>query len=296
MIRYQFVLLSLLLLLSATRPTRALSLLLCGGAQVTEDEVTLVGGKPTLKEIWHWRPEQSVGLPIPLMRKFITTDDCKSVSQGSEILITSSGDAVALVSHSTGNTLFYATVKNAHSAELLPGGLIVVASSSDSDGQGDRIILFDRREAEKPLMTLPLTAAHGVVWDHKRNVLWALGGKELVRLRVDSTGASPQLVPEKSVPLPAREGHDLQIVDDCSSLLVTNTKTVFWVDPDRMSFEPYEPFRGIGEIKSLSINPKTKQIAFTRADPNVWWTYTLHFLNPEQQLVLPTMIYKVRWF
>ena len=297
MSRYRPALLSLLLILSATRFTRSSTLLLCGGAQVTEDEVTSFQGKPALKEIWHWRPEESEGLPIPFMRKFITTDDCKGVSHGSEILITSSGDAVALVSHATGKTLFYASAKNAHSAELLPGGLIAVASSSDSDGEGDRIMLFDRHRSEKPLVTLPLTAAHGVVWDNKRNILWALGGKELVRIRVDlAVASSPRMIAEKSVLLPAQEGHDLQLSDDCSTLYVTNTKTVFRVDPDLMSFTPYDPFHGIGQIKSLSINPDTRQIAFTRADPGVWWTYTLRFLNPDQQIVLPAMIYKVRWF
>jgi antitoxin (DNA-binding transcriptional repressor) of toxin-antitoxin stability system len=296
MLRYRLFPLALLLVLFVPRLSWGSSLLLCGGAQVTENEVALVEGKPTLKEIWHWRPEESEGLPMPLMRKFITTDDCKAVSQGNEILITSSGDAVALISHATGKTLFYATVKNAHSAELLPGGFIAVASSSDSDGGGDRIVLFDRHEPDKALMALPLTAAHGVVWDSKREVLWALGGRELVRLRLDSATSSPRLITEKSVPLPAREGHDLQITSDCSSLYVTNTKSVFRVDPDRMSFEPYEPFRGLGEIKSLSINPTTRQIAFTRADPGVWWTYTLRFLNPGQQIILPMMIYKARWF
>ena len=297
MFRHRIALLSLLLAISATRLTWASTFLLCGGAQVTEDEVTLLQGKPTLKEIWHWRPEESEGLPIPLMRKFITTDDCKAVSHGSEILITSSGDAVALVSHATGKTLFYASVKNAHSAELLPGGFIAVASSSDSGGEGDRIVLFDRDRSEKPLATFPLTAAHGVIWDNKRNVLWALGGNELVRLRLDvATGSSPRVIAEKTVLLPAPEGHDLQLSDECSTLYVTNTKSVFQVNPDLMSFTSYDPFHGIGQIKSLSINPETRQIAFTRADPGVWWTYTLRFLNPDQQIVLPTMIYKVRWF
>jgi antitoxin (DNA-binding transcriptional repressor) of toxin-antitoxin stability system len=275
---------------------RASNLLLCGGAQVIEAEVTQVAGKPALREVWHWRPEESDGLPVPLMRKFVTTDDCKAVSQGSEILITSSGDAVALVSHTTGRTLFYATVKNAHSAELLPSGLIAVASSSDPAGNGDRLLLFDRHKSEEPLVSLPLEAAHGVVWDSKRDVLWALGGKELQRLHLDTSASTPHLVMERTVPLPAREGHDLQLAEDAGALYVTNTKTVFQVDPEHLTFKPFQPFTGLSGIKSLSIHPKSGQIAYTSADPGVWWTYTLRFLNPGEQIVLPDMIYKVRWF
>jgi hypothetical protein len=33
----------------------------------------------------------------------------------------------------------------------------------------------------------PLSAAHGVVWDSKHSVLWALGGKELCRFALDQT-------------------------------------------------------------------------------------------------------------
>jgi hypothetical protein len=52
----------------------------------------------------------------------------------------------------------------------------------------------------------------------------------------------------------------------------------------------------MGQIKSLSIQAESGQIAYTQADPGVWWTYTLRFLQPDAQIVLPAMIYKVRWY
>jgi hypothetical protein len=293
------VLLSCAAVARAQEPVPSLNtgstLLLCGGAQVIEARVVQRGGHTALEELWHWRPEQSAGLPTAMMRKFVTTDDCKAVSEGSELLITSSGDAVALVSHQNGATLFYAEVKNAHSAELLPGGLVVVASSSAPEKQGDRLLLFDRKISQVPIFSLPLEAAHGVVWDQRRKVLWALGGATLLRIRVESGAESPRLTIEKRIPLPAREGHDLQIASDASALYVTNTEQVFRFDPDRLEFTPFAPFRGEGQIKSLSIQATTGQIAYTRADPGVWWTYTLHFKNPEDEIALPSMIYKVRW-
>jgi hypothetical protein len=272
------------------------TLLLCGGAQVIEARVVIREGHSVLDEVWHWRPEQSAGLPVKMMRKFVTTDDCKAVTGGKELLITSSGDAVALVSHQTGATLFYAEVKNAHSAELLPNGYIAVASSSDPEHHGDRLLLFDRKVSQTPVLSIPLEAAHGVAWDSRRQVLWALGGAVLLSIRLESAAGQPQLIVEKQIPLPSREGHDLQLANDGSTLYITNTKEVFRFDPDRLDFSPFKPFQGEGEIKSLSIQPVTGQIAYTRADPGVWWTYTIHFKDPGDHITVPSMIYKVRWF
>uniref|UniRef100_A0A372IJD5 Uncharacterized protein n=2 Tax=Paracidobacterium acidisoli TaxID=2303751 RepID=A0A372IJD5_9BACT len=283
-------------IITTFRMAHASTLLLCGGAQVVEDEVVTQDGRPQLKEVWRWRPEQSKEMPVPMMRKFITTDDCKAVSGGKEVLITSSGDAVALVSHVTGKTLFYATVKNAHSAEILPSGLIAVASSSAESNDGDRIVLFDRNRPDAPVATLPLSAAHGVVWDRKREVLWALGGKELLQVHVSGNATHPSLVVERRVPIPPGEGHDLQIAGDAALLYVTNSKAVFEVDPETLTFRRFQTFAGMKNIKSLSINPGSGQLVYTQADPGVWWTYTLHFMNPAQEIVLPSMIYKARWF
>lgn len=292
---YKSILTTSLVLLGSTVPASASKLLMCGGPQVVEAEVSHSSGQATLKETWHWRPEQSKGLPVPMMRKFITTDDCKSVSQGKEVLITSSGDAVALVSYQTGETLFYATVKNAHSAELLPGGFVAVAASDNASGDGDHIALFDRRQSDRALQSIPLTAAHGVVWDTRRNVLWALGETQLLRLRLKNDPGAPHLEIDKRIDLPGPIGHDLQIAKNCDVLWVTTTKAVFSVDPDKLSFVPFSPFRNLSGIKSLSIEEETGQIAYTQADPGVWWTYTLRFKAPDERITLESMIYKVRW-
>lgn len=271
------------------------SVFLCGGAQVVQADVVTQDGKATLVERWHWRPEESRGMPEKLMRKFITTDDCKPVDSGHKLLITSSGDAVALVAYPSGDTLFSAVVKNAHSAELLPHGLVAVASSDSPDKEGDRLLLFMGDQSSKPIGYLPLEAAHGAVWDAKRNVLWALGGKTLLKIALETTGPIPHFVVERAVDLPEPIGHDLQIAADDSMLYLATTKRVLQVDPEHMTFAPFEPFRGISGVKSLSINAQTKQIAFTEADPGVWWTYTLRFLGPQDTVKLPSMIYKVRW-
>jgi hypothetical protein len=114
--------------------------LTCGRSFVNESQVALrEGGNATLIPVWTWTPERSKGMPAVLVKNFSTIDECKPASGGSELLVTSSHDAVAIVSRETGDTLFSANVKNAHSAVLLPDHLIAVASSDATDGTGDRL-------------------------------------------------------------------------------------------------------------------------------------------------------------
>jgi hypothetical protein len=237
-----FLAIASFLILSHTAVAQS-SVFLCGGAEVIQADAVTQNGKAALVERWHWRPEQSHGMPVKLMRKFIITDDCKPIDSGRKLLITSSGDAVALVAYPSGDTLFAATVKNAHSAELLPHGMIAVASSDAPNGEGDRLVLFMGNGpnkmgdvSDKPVGNLPLEAAHGAVWDAKRKVLWALGGKVLPKLEVEMTGPIPQFLLERTIPLPEEIGHDLQISEDCSALYITTTKRVYQVDPDRFTF------------------------------------------------------------
>jgi hypothetical protein len=191
--------------------------------------------------------------------------------------------------------LIYATVKNAHSAELLPGGLVAVAASDNAAGGGDHIALFDRGRSDRVIQSVPLAAAHGVVWDAKRNVLWALGETQLLRLQLMNDSNTAHLEIDKGIDLPGPIGHDLQISKSCDVLWVTTTKAVFSVDPDRLSFVPFAPFHNLSGIKSLSIEEGTGQIAYTQADPGVCGTYTLRFKTPDEQINLGSMIYKVRW-
>jgi hypothetical protein len=73
--------------------------------------------------------------------------------------------------------LWHARVPNAHSLELLPRDRVVVASSVNA--KGNRLILFNLAQSDQPVWETPLPSAHGVVWDEKRQRLWALGLAEL---------------------------------------------------------------------------------------------------------------------
>jgi hypothetical protein len=282
-------------------PARAVDLqrshvLVCGSAQVLEGVIEGGPKEKSLRTVWRWRPEESRGLPLILMSRFAGTDECKPVSGGQELLITSSGGALALVDHKTGDTLFYAVVPNAHSAALLPDGFVVAASSFAS-GEGNRFLLYHRSRSDQPIVSLIAHGAHGVEWDDQRNVLWALADSELLRIHViRSMQSSAKMTIERSYPLPGRGGHDLLMDHHANVLYVTTADGVFVFNPQQQQFSSPPLFRGVRDVKSISIDPVSGQIAYTTSAWGVWWTYQLFFKKPDAVVTLSEHAYKVRWY
>lgn len=288
------VILSFLACLGATASDH---LLVCGRADVMEGIIETSGGRGVFKTVWRWSAEKDTAIPRELVSKFATTDDCKPVSEGKEVLITSSGGAATLVSRSSGKALFYTHAANAHSADLLPDGLIAVALSTSRKGDGDRIALFHRSKPDQALDSFPLPSAHGAVWDSKRKVLWTLGFDELQQVTIEGAAtATPRLHVEKRWKLPATGGHDLQLLPDGSKLSVTNTTAAYLFDPAAGTFSEFPVLSAKRDVKSISVHPRSGRIAFTVADEPNWWTYTLRFLKPDQEVRMPDYIYKVRWY
>ena len=154
------------------------------------------------KQTWEWTAESSPVVPIENRKAFATTDECKVYQD--LILITSSSGGVALVERKTKKSRFFTTVRNAHSACLLPGQLIAVAASFG----GDEVRIFNQTKSGAkviPKMIVPLYGAHGVEWDGKRKCLWALGTKELLKISIARDKATVQ----NRFELPASGGHDL---------------------------------------------------------------------------------------
>lgn len=281
---------------SQSRPSTPPHVLTCGRSLVVESQVAIDAGGATLSPVWTWTPDKSKGMPSELINNFSTIDECKPTSDGAELLVTSSHDAVAIVSRQSGDTMFSAKVKNAHSAVLLPDNLIAVASSDATDGNGDRIVFFDRRISNVRLAEIPLHAAHGLVWDDSRKVLWADGFDQLVNVRVsqDKTGAV-HVSFVKVYSLPESTGHDFRMSADCSTLYVSTTHHAYEFQIAQEKFEPYRPLANLLDLKSFSVDPQSKQIVYTLADKGGYWTSTLRFALPSRSVSLLTPIYKARW-
>jgi hypothetical protein len=131
----------------------------------------------------------------------------------------------------------FSSYSSCHSAELLPGGLIVTANSNHG-------MLRLHRSADD-FTDLKLPYAHGVTWDKARKCLWALGDF-LYRLNF----AEGKLTIEKKFKLPlSPTGHDLFPQREEAKLLVSNNLALFLFD---ISTEKFEMVSELKEIKSAS--------------------------------------------
>ncbi len=296
MARCRGVLSALLLTAVLVLPARADSLLLCGMEEVFEiDPDAVESGR--FRKIWSWRARDRKELSPDLVRRFGTTDDCKPVNQGTQILISSSGGGCALVDYPTGTVRWTAIVPNAHSVELLPRGRIIVAGSVHKDG--NRLALFDSSLPDgEALWSTPLSSAHGVVWDEARKSLWALGMNELRRYSLESwEEATPSLELEATHKVPDDDGHDLQPVPGSPDLIVTTGRSVFLFDRDRGEFRPHPALRDRPRVKSVTVHPATGRTIFVQASEAHWWTDAFQTSDPPATTPLTgERIYKARWF
>jgi hypothetical protein len=286
----------LAVLLGLAACTRALlaapeaeELILCG-----DNEVFVLGLKAGGKKVWSWLAADHPELPGAVRQQFGTTDDCKPVEGGSRILITSSGGGVALVERASGRALFWASVENAHSAEMLPRNRVLVAGSEGKDG--NRLVLFDLAQSGKELASYPLSGAHGAVWDPQARCVWTLGERELHAYELkDWESATPTLGLSLRFALPEPSGHDLRPVPGTRRLVLTTYKHVWTFDPESRKFEPFDRLGDLQEVKSVDIHPRTGRIAYVKAETN-WWSSRVSFLKPEGQLDRRgERLYKARW-
>lgn len=287
------LLLAAALLTFLAASAKAEPIVLCGWDTVFVVDTSATNTK--VEPIWTWKAKQCEQLPEAMRGTFATTDDCKPVDGGSRILISSSSGGCAVVERPSGKVVWYAQVPNAHSLELLPRGRIVVASSVHD--KGNRLVLFDLAHSGQPIWDTPLISAHGVVWDDGRQLLWALGLKELqcYELR-DWDGDRPSLAIEGDYPLPDGDGHDLQPVPNSNDLVVTTGPRVHFFDRDKHEFRLHPDLGQKANVKSVSVDPATGQTAFLQASENAWWSDTLGLLSPVGTMRLPEeRLYKARW-
>lgn len=281
---------SVVVLRSAATPKGRL--IVCGW-----DELFILDLAAGPRKIWTWKAEGRSDLPEAMRSKFKTIDECKPVDGGKRILITSSSDAVALIESQGGKVEFYASVANAHSAEMLPNGRLAVAASHKPDGPGDRIVLFDVSQPGKELSHIELSWAHGVVWDEARKLLWAIGHDQLVAYRLVSWNtAKPSLSVADAYILPDPDGHDLYAVPDSKLLSLTTKSHCWFFDRHARKFRLHPALADRAGVKCINVNPATGQTVWVLSEAGNWWSDKLRFLDPETTVALSgERIYKARW-
>ncbi len=246
---------------------------------------------------WSWRAEDSPGLPDSMRAKFATTDECKPVDNGRAILITSSADGVALVERSSKKILFWASAVNAHSAALLPGGLVAVAASHRPEQPGDRLILFAPGTPGREIAHYELNRGHGAVWDSGRELLYALADDYVRVFRLVGDGPDHALLEDAGrIELPEQGGHDLYPLPGQRYLSISTGTKCWLLDRDTGEILPHPELAGQARVKSMSVNPRGGQLAWTQAEGDNWWATRLGMRGPENEIRLPERrIYKVRW-
>jgi len=288
---FLFILFTCFTASSAARGDESEMIYACG-----DDRVLMIDAASSTEEaeiVWEWRTAESGGLPESYRSVMLTNDDCKPVEGGSKILVTSSGGGVVLVNRKSGDSLFYALVPNAHSAEYLPGGRIVVALSTAQEGNS--LELYDEKMPEEVLFRDSLYSGHGVVWIEERRRLFALGGRELRSYSLENWDSQkPGLKLEQSWNLPDEGGHDLSLVSP-EMLLLTTHNNVWEFDVAEEVFSVFEPLEGAKDVKSVNFDPQRGRLIYTKAEES-WWTENIYLRNPDKVISIPGMkLYKVRF-
>lgn len=247
------------------------------------------------KVLWRWQADNSVkGLSEEYVNRLRTIDECKVVDNNRKMLVTSSSGCCVLIDIATKEVLFYATARNAHSAELLPEGRIAVALSVHNSGLGNALELYDIDQPDKCLYRDSLYSGHGVVWNAKRNSLFALGYQELRQYKLkDWQCDSPSLERVATWTLPINEGHDLSAVDD-DRMLISGYEGVLWFNITTGEFSPFEPLKDVKNVKSVNLDPQSGRLIFTKGEES-WWTHHVYQKNPDRVIQLDSAhLYKAR--
>jgi len=221
------------------------------------------------------------------------------------LLTTDSYGLAAVVPYPQGTGAYWAAdvgrPNNPHSIELLPDGNVAVAAST---GDWVRVFTASQGPASTTYKEFKLEDAHGVYWDAGTKLLWAIGGHELVGLRVGGTPAAPVLTKVRGATLPTNWGHDLQpVAGDPDRLWLTTGSQVYQYSIKQNAF--LQDFPGVEAINRAGV----KSIGDERASGQVlgtfvqtgnictWCTDTVSLYEDEQAFLLHgAQIYKTRWW
>jgi len=188
-----------------------------------------------------------------------------SEKHGKVALAVCGGSYGCMISYPKGELLWStnAAANNPHSIELMPNGVIAIASS-----YGDEVRFFttDQEISETPSASITLEDAHGVLWDEEKEVLWAIGRNVLAAYHVERTadgGVSVTKEDDLCLTIPSDHAHDLApVYGNRNELWVTTTSHVyrfnkaektFSTDYKGSSFLDRSGIKGVGNFDDGSI-------------------------------------------
>jgi hypothetical protein len=240
--------------------------------------------------IWEWKPAD--GVKPDHVAWFSNISDAKPVYNNKYILANASGGGVALIRIRDKKTMFYAYAGgNTHSAELLPDGNIVSASST-----GNYMTLFKVDTINFPAnvysKNVPIEFGHNVVWDHKAQKLWTAAREKMKVFTYNFNCNAPDLTLTEATDLPGEEAHDLFPVYGENVLWLTNKANVYKFDVTTKTLKQAD-----------GIQPNIKSVSSAQGLPTIiirpkveWWTDEVIDTNGNSVFYLQGLkIYKARW-
>lgn len=252
--------------------------------------------------VWQWNPVDA-GLTEEEQEWFVNPSEVKPVYDGTCLLMTASGGAVALIRVEDRKLLFYGkcgVFPNPHSAEILPDGNIVTAESRYGE-----ICIFVRTEdalTSEPKSVANLADAHNAVWSEEHNCLFMTGkaadGKvSLYKFEYNGKHDNPELINQKEVYHFTNEtgGHDLYpVYGEKNRLWLSAANGVYKVDVSKPETPVCEKLYSLLSIKSVSSSPDG--IVMLKPTES-WWAEGLINEKGERLFILPGMkFYKGRWW
>lgn len=244
--------------------------------------------------VWEWRASEATGVQAKDVAWFNAPSDAKAVYDGKYILLNASGGGIALVRIDDKKTVFYAFAGgNTHSAEMLPDGNIVSASST-----GNFLMLFRtdtlQHPAEVYTKKIYMPFAHNVVWDNQRQQLWTAAKDKLYALKYNFDCNHPDLTVIDSTSLPDTDAHDLFPVPGSDALWLTTPQGIYQVDAETRDIkEVTGAFRE--DIKSVSSGPESFPTLIMHPQEQ-WWADEVLDLQGNRILQQSGLkIYKARW-
>lgn len=247
---------------------------------------------PSKTIFWDWKAATSNVKPEHV-KWFTNPSDAKVVYNGKYILTTASGGGVALIRIADKKTVFYAYAGgNPHSAELLPDGNIVSASSTDNYL---KLFKVDTLNFPDNVYTkiIPIEFGHNVVWDQKNQLLWSAAMNHLKSFSYNFDCSKPDLTLTETISLPGTEAHDLFPVYGENSLWLTNIKNVYKFDVATKQLNQANIIQE--NIKSVSSGPTDFPTIVLRPKESWWADEVLDNKGNSIFVQSGLKIYKARW-